>query len=149
MRTVSTKLGVSDSLFTTECAGADTSSLSTDDTQMVHSCEVHFSAAWCAYSLFLELSKARAFQASVRLGGSNEGGDLFLHRSRQKNFTRVQRAIRGIFDIKVLLLRLVCSASKFQTSCFWNLTRASLAKATTHVHYVLLPRSCGCMHRQI
>lgn len=104
---------------------------------MVHSCEVHFSAAWCAYSLFLELSKARAFEAtSVRRGGRNEGGDLLHRRSRQKNFAHVQRAMRGIFDVKVLFPRLVCSASKFQTSCLWNLTRASLAKATTRVRYV-------------
>lgn len=110
---------------------ADMSPLSTDDTQMVNSCEVHFSAAWCAYFLFLELSKARAFEASVRRGGSNEGGDLLHRRSRQKNFAHVQRAaMREIFDVKVLFPKLVCSASKFQTSCLWNLTRASLAKAT-------------------
>jgi len=51
---------------------------------------------------------------------------------------RVQRAMRGIFDVKVLFPRLVCSASKFQTSCLWNLTRASLAKATTRASYPCL-----------
>lgn len=62
MKTVSTKLGMSNPLFTTKCTGRyrGLSSLSTDDTRMGHSCEKHFSA------VFLELSKARASEASIR-----------------------------------------------------------------------------------
>lgn len=50
----------------------------------------------------------------------------FTSLATEEEFTLAQRAMRRIFDVKVLLPRLVYSASKFQTSCLWNLTLASL-----------------------
>jgi len=114
---------------------ADTSSLSKDDTHRWFLRGAFFRGLMRLLS-FLRVVESACFWRNVRRGGRNEGGDLLHRRSRQKNFAHVQRAMRGIFDVKVLFPRLVCSASKFQTSCLWNLTRASLAKATTRVRYV-------------
>lgn len=86
MKAVSTKLGVFNPLFTTEYAGGYLVFVHewyTDGAFLRGA----FSTAWRAYSLFSELSKARAFEASVRRGGSNKDGDLLHCRSRQKNFT--------------------------------------------------------------
>ena len=47
----------------------------------------------------------------------DRGRRPFTSLSYGRRVIRVQRAMRGIFDVKVLLPRLVCSASKFQTSC--------------------------------
>lgn len=95
--------------------------------RMIHgegcSCEENFSAA---YAFLGVVESVRASEASVR------GRRPFTSLGHGERVILVQRATRGIFDVKVLLPRLVCSASKFQTSCLWNLTRrrfARLAKA--------------------
>jgi len=122
----------------------------------VHSCEVHFPVGSCAYS-FLGVVESACFwsiRSTDTTVSARETGDL-SHRwpaSLAEEFTRVQRTTRRIFDVKVLLPRLVCSASKFQTSCLWNLTHACLAEATTRARFAcgalpLSDRSRGCIYR--
>jgi len=140
------KLGMSNPLFIADCVRVPflgLSSLSRDDTRTLHSCEVHFSAAWCVS--FLELSKARAFEASIQRGGSTRTVTFRIADHGRRVYSRTTRRI---FDVKVLLPRLVCSASKFQMSCLWNPTRASLPlrQQLACVTYARAPcgkRSCG------
>lgn len=117
MRTVSTKLGMFNSLFTRSVL-ADTAIYRLCP-RMEHSRKSIFpQLSWsCRKRVLLKRPFDRGRRPFTSLG---HGGRVTL----------VQRAMRGIFDVKVLLPRLVCSASKFQTSCLWNLTRALLAKAT-------------------
>lgn len=82
---------------------------------------------------------------------SDRGRRPFTSLGHGRRVIRVQRAMRCIFDVKVLFPRLVCSASKFQTSCLWNLTRASHAKVAARASYSRLHGNgaCECIYRQI
>lgn len=118
MKTVSTKLGIFNPLFTTECTGRYrglSSLLSTDDTRTGHSCEEHFSATFALLGV-VESACFRNIRPTAR------AATFHIAWPQRKSYPRTiyRCTMRGIFDVKVLLLKLllVCSASNFQTSCF-------------------------------
>jgi len=142
------ELGVSRFSFTAECNGARIArfSLSTDDTRGGALLRGAFSRGFMRFLGVVESACFWSIRSADTTVSAREGGDLSRRwpASLAEEFTRVQRTTCWIFDVKVLLPRLVCSASKFQTSCLWNLTHACLAEATTRARF-----ACGAPRYRI